>query len=78
MTLIQKGTRAAAAAVAEDILQSDPESVASGEEEREDDENLESKERNKSIAEWIGRPLKPPPINKEEEDEDENKMLVPL
>ena len=51
MILIQKGTRAAAAeATAEDILQSDPKMVASGEEEKEDDKNLESKGRDKSIA----------------------------
>ena len=42
MTLTWKETRAAAD-TAEDILQSDPKSVASGKEEEDDDENLESK-----------------------------------
>ena len=59
--------------MAEDILDSDPKSVASGEKEKEDDENLESKKREKAIVEWIGRPLKPPWGNKDEdEDEDED------
>ena len=49
MTLTQKGTMAAA--TAEDILQSEPKSVASGEEEKEEEENLESNNREKSIAE---------------------------
>ena len=62
MTLTQKVTRAAAAAAAtvEDILQYDPKITARSEEEKEDDENLESKERDKVIAYWISRPLKPP------------------
>ena len=51
MTLTQKGTRAvAAAATTKDILHYDPESVASREEEKEDDENLESGKRKKSIT----------------------------
>ena len=72
MTLTQKVTRAAAAAAAtvKDILQSDLEIVASVEEEREDDEYLERKERDKSIVEWIVRPLKPLSRNEDEEDED--------
>ena len=61
MTLTRKVTREAAAAkTAKDILESDPKTVASGEMEKEDDENLESKERDKVIAYWISRPLKPP------------------
>ena len=72
MTLTQKGTRAATA-TAEDVLQSNPKSAASGKEEKEDDEISESKERDKAIAEWIGRPLKPPSSNKDKEDEDEEK-----
>ena len=71
MTITQKATRASALTPTdEDILQSDPKIVASGEEEKEDDENQESEKREKSIAEWIGRPLKPPSSNKVEEDED--------
>ena len=31
---------------------------------------MESKKRNKSIAEWIGRPFKSPSRNKDEEDKD--------
>ena len=69
MTLTRKGTRAAA--TAEDILQSNHKSVASGEEEKEDDENLESEKREKDIAEWIDRPLKLASSNEDEEDEDE-------
>ena len=72
MTLTRKGARAAAvAATAKYILQYDPEIIARGEIEKEDDENLESKKREKAITEWIGRPLKLPSRNKEEEDEDE-------
>ena len=62
MALTRKVTRAAAA-TAKDILQPDPKSVASSEEERKDDENLGSEKRKKSIVEWIDRPLKPPLSN---------------
>ena len=66
MTLPLIGTRAATTTATDEyILHSDPKSVASDEEEKEDDENLESKERDKAIAEWIIRPLKPPLINEE-------------
>ena len=41
-----------------------------GEKENEDDKNAQSKERDKSIAEWIGRPFKPPSRNEDEGDED--------
>ena len=53
----------------------DPKSVASSKEEQEDDENLESKERNKAIAEWIGRPLKPPLSYEDKEYEDEEEYV---
>ena len=65
MTLTQKGTRAEAA-TAEDILESEPKSIARSKKEKEDDENLEIKKRKKAIAEWIGRPLKPPSRNEDE------------
>ena len=72
MTLTRKVTKvAAAAATAKDILHSDPKIVSSGEDKRRDDKNLESKDRDKAIVEWIGRPLKPPSSNEDEEDEDE-------
>ena len=72
MTLTRKGKRAeAAAATAKDILKSGPESVASGEKEKEGDENPESKKHEKAITEWIGQPLKPPSRNEDKEDEDE-------
>ena len=70
MKLPQKVTRAAAAATTEDILQSDPKRVASGKEEKEEDENLESKKREKAIAEWNGRTFKPPLSNEDEEDKE--------
>ena len=65
MTLTQKGTRAEAA-TAEDILESELKSIARSKKEKEDDENLEIKKRKKAIAEWIGRPLKPPSRNEDE------------
>ena len=68
MTLTRKGTRAAAAGVTtEDILDSDPETVASGETEKEYKQDLEGKKRDKSIAERIGQPFKPTSRNKDEE-----------
>ena len=70
MTLTQKITRVAAATTAEDILESDPKTVASGEKEKQDDKNLQSKHCDKTIAEWIGQPFKPPLRNEDEEDED--------
>ena len=70
MTLTQKGTRATSTAdTAEDVLQKNPKSVTSSEEEKKKNETLDSKERDKTIAEWIGRHLKPPSINKVKEDE---------
>ena len=76
MTLTQKGSRAATvAAMAEDILESDPETFASGKKEKDDDENSEIKKRDKAIAEWIGQPFKPPSRNKDKEDEDERKIF---
>ena len=72
MTLTQKGTRAtAAAATAEDILKSYPKTVASGKKEKEDEENLESKKRDRAITEWISRPSKLPSHNEDKEYEDE-------
>ena len=76
MTLTQKGTRSAAAvATTEDILETDPETFASGEKENEDDENSEIKKRDKPVAEWIGRPFKPPSCNEDEEDEEEEEYF---
>ena len=70
MTVTRKGTRvAAAAATAEDFLQSDHKSVANGEEVEEDDATSDSEKRKRDIAEWIARPLKPPSSNEEEEAE---------
>ena len=51
MTLTQKGTRVAAASTAEDILETDPETVASGKKEKEDDISLDNKRRDKAIGE---------------------------
>ena len=79
MTLTRKGTRVAAAATAKDISESNPESVASGEKQKEDDDNLESKERDKTIAEMIGRTFKLPSHNEYKEDEDkEEDVFAPL
>ena len=44
--------------MAEDVLQSDPKIVASGKEEREDNENMEREKHKKAIAKWIEQPLK--------------------
>ena len=78
MTLTQEVKRAAAA-TAEDILQSDHESIPSREEEKEDVESSEIKKREKYIAKWILQPLKMPLRNKDEEDEDkEEDVGAPL
>ena len=50
ITLTQKVARAAAAAKAEDIIESYPKIIANGEKVKEDDEHLESKKRNNAIA----------------------------
>ena len=40
---------------------------------------MERKEHDKAIAEWIGRPLKPPSSNEDKEDEDkEENVGAPL
>ena len=78
ITLTQKGT-GAEAATAKDISESDPKTVVSGKKEKEDDENLESKKRDKSTAECISWPFKPPSQNKDKENEDgEEKVGAPL
>ena len=70
MTLKQKiGRTAVAVAMAKYILESEPETVVSGEKKKDEDENLESKKRDKAIAEWIGWPFKPPLHNEGEEYE---------
>ena len=69
-----KVTRAAAA-TAEDILESDLKSVVSGEKEKEDDVNLESKKREKSIVEWIGQPPKAPARNEDKKDEEKEEYV---
>ena len=68
----QKGTRLLeTVAPVRDILESDPEIVASGKKEKKDDGNLESNQkRNKSIAVRIGQTLKLPSQNKDEDYED--------
>ena len=51
----------------------------SGKKEKYDDEHLEIKKCKKAIAEWIGRPFKPPARNEDEEDEDkEENVGAPL
>ena len=69
MTLTRKGTRAAAAATPEDFIQYDHEQVTNREEEKEDDENPDREKHERDIVERISQPLKPPSINKDEEDE---------
>ena len=70
MTLIQKGTRAAtAAATGEEFLQSDHKSVANGKEVKENEETSDIEKRKRYIAEWIGRPHKPPPSNEDKKTE---------
>ena len=69
MTLTQKGTRVVAASTAEDILETDPETVASGKKEKEDDKSLDNKKRDKAIGEQIGGLFKPPSRNEDKEDE---------
>ena len=56
--------------MSKNILEYDPKTVTSHEKGKNDDKNLESKELDKSIEEWIGRPFKPPLRNKYEEYED--------
>ena len=75
----QKGNKAAtAASLGRDILESDPESVASGKREKEDDVNLESNQkREKSSAARIGRPLKFPSRNEDGDYEDEEEESSP-
>ena len=36
---------------------------------------MESKKRNKVIAEWIGRPFKPPSRNEDKEDEEKEEYV---
>ena len=55
---------------AEDILESNSKKVASSEQEKNDDKNLESKKRDKAIAEWIRRPSGTPLRNEGKDDED--------
>ena len=70
MTLTQKVTRAAAAAdTAKEFLQYYHKSVVNGKEVEEDDATLDSKKRKRYIADWIGRHLKTPPSNEDEEAE---------
>ena len=71
MTLTRKVTTAAAAAAttAEEFLQLYNKSVADGEEVQEDDATLDSKKREREIADWIGRPRKSPSSNEDEESE---------
>ena len=70
MTLTQKVSRAAAAATAEDILDSDPKIIVSDEKENEDDKNSDKKDHDKYIAEWIGQTFKLHTRNEEKKDED--------
>ena len=67
----QKQTRSAATVdLAGDIIASETKSAANGKKEKGNGRNLESKKRKKSIAARIGRPLKSPLCNKDEEYED--------
>ena len=66
------------AALAGDILESEPESVASGEKEKEDDGNLESKKHEKAITPCIGLPLKPPCATRPRNMRKKKRMSVPL
>ena len=66
MTVTQNGTREAeTAATAEEFLQSGHKSVANGEEVEEYDSTLDSKNRERDIADWIGQTRKPPSIKEE-------------
>ena len=75
----QKGTRPEeAAALAKDILESDPKKVSSGKKENEDDVNSESDQKHeKSIAAPIVQSLKSPSRNEDEDYEDEKKEAPP-
>ena len=66
MTLIWKGTRAAAANMAKEFLQFDHKSAANGEEVKENYETLDSNKHERDIAEWTGRPRNPSSSNEEE------------
>ena len=71
MTLTQKGTRAeaAAAATAEEFLKQDHKIIANDEEVKEYDENLDSENRERDIAEWIDLHRKQSSRNKDKEAE---------
>ena len=79
MTKTQKVTRAAAAAMAtataKEFLKFDHESVVDGKEVEEDDASLGKEKRKRDIADWIGRPCKPPSSNKYEEAESEEEYV---
>ena len=70
MTLTRKGTRAeATAAIVEEFLQYDYKIIANSKEVQEDDATSDSKKRERDIADWIGRPRKPPLSNEDDEYE---------
>ena len=72
MTVTQKRTReVSAAATAKESQKSDHKSVANGKEEDEEDSTLDSKKRERDIADWISQPREPPSINEDKEGEGE-------
>ena len=72
MTVTQKGIKeVAAASTAEEFQKYYQESVANGEEEKEEDSTLDREKRERDIADWIGRPVEPPSRNEDEEAEGE-------
>ena len=64
-----------AATTANFFLQSNHKRVANSKEVEEDDSTSDGKKRERDIADWIGRPCKPPSINKDEEAEGEEEDI---
>ena len=70
MTVTQKGIKeVAAASTAEEFQKYYQESVANGKEEKEEASTLDREKRERDIADWIGRPWKPPSSSKDKEAE---------
>ena len=72
MTVTQKVTReSTAAAMVKKFQKYNHESVANDKEEEEEDSTLDSKNHERDIADWIGRPREPLLRNEDKEDESE-------